>query len=449
MLGGVRTVWRAIVCLAVCLAAIAIAACGKSTPAPPTMTHPSGQITVTGREQLLWDQPASDATLLSGIGYTVYVDGTGAPYNGVTCSSASPFTCHAPLPPMTAGPHAIELTAFFKDNPGLESPRAGPLDLLVVPQTGTAVQPSIAASRVGVRSAPGGPGAPGGNAAPVPESAWPSTTARVLEGLDRPTDLVFTPDARLWVAERSGRVRAIHGNAFTDAPALTLPARADGTGQIVALTIDPQFVSNGYMYAIYTAPSRTSAGTLTFTLARFREVADTLADAVVLLDEVPASADAHAALRFGPDAKLYAAFDNGADARLVEDLASFSGKMIRLNADGTTPDDAQRKSPILSSGFTSPRGVTWHRPSGQLWAADESRVGLVHWPSAPLAIAARGNDLYVGSDSGLARAHIDPQKPAHLLGGTDLIATLPIRAVAVAPDGSVYFATPTAIGLLL
>jgi glucose/arabinose dehydrogenase len=271
----------------------------------------------------------------------------------------------------------------------------------------------------------------------------------VLEGLDRPTDLAFTPDARLWVAERSGRVRAIHGNGFTDAPALTLPVRGDGTGQIVALAIDPQFVSNGYMYAIYTAPSRTSARTLTFTLARFREVADTLADAVVLLDEVPASAEAHATLRFGPDAKLYAAFDNGADARLVEDLASFSGKMLRLNADGTTPDDAPRKSPILSSGFRSPRGVTWHRPSGQLWAADESRVGLVHWPSAPLAIAARGNDLYIGSDDGLARAHIDPQKPAHLLGGTDLIATLPIRAVAVAPDGSVYFATPTAIGLLL
>jgi glucose/arabinose dehydrogenase len=407
------------------------------------MTPPSGQITVTGREQLAWDQPASDATQLSGIGYTVYVDGTGAPYSGVTCASASPFTCQAPLPAMTPGPHAVELAAFFKDNPGLESPKGGPLNLLVVPQTGTAVQPSIATSRVGVRRAPGAPGA---NAAPVPDSAWPSTTARVLEGLDRPTDLAFTPDARLWLAERSGRIRAIHGNAFTDAPALTLPARADGTGQVVALAIDPQFVSNQFIYAIYTAPSR--GGTLTFTLARFREVADTLADAVVLLDEVPASADAHAAVRFGPDAKLYAAFDNGADERLVDDLASFSGKMLRLNADGTTPDDAPRKSPILSSGFNSPRGVTWHRPSGQLWAADVSRVGPVHWPITPQAVAALGNDLYIGSDAGLARAHVDPQNPTRLMGATDLVATLPIRAVAVAPDGSVYFATPTAIGLL-
>jgi glucose/arabinose dehydrogenase len=329
---------------------------------------------------------------------------------------------------MTAGPHAVELAAFFKDNPGLESTKAGPLDLLVVPQASTAVA---------ARAASDGP---------PPDSDWPSITARVLEGLDRPTDLVFTPDARLWVAERSGRVRVIHGNAFTDAPALALPARADGTGQVVALAIDPRFVSNGYIYAIYTAPAR--SGRLTFTLARFREVADTLADAVVLLDEVPASADPHAALRFGPDAKLYAAFDNGADARLVDDLASFSGKMLRLNADGTTPDDAPRRSPILSSGFNSPRGVTWHRPSGQLWAADVSRVGPVQWPSAPLAIAALGNDLYIGSDAGLTRAHVDPQNPARLLGAADLVAALPIRAVAVAPDGSVYFATPTAIGFL-
>jgi len=222
--------------------------------------------------------------------------------------------------------------------------------------------------------------------------------------------------------------------------------RNGGSGAILALAADPQFARTRFIFAIYTARTRT--GVLAFTIARFREASGTLADRVVILDDVIASADPHASLRFGPDAKLYASFDDGGDERLVDDAASFNGKVLRLNPDGTTPDDSPTKSPILTKAGSSPRGLAWHKRPGRLWIADALHVGALDWAPPPSGLAASEDALFVASGSGLSRAAFDPRNPVRL-GPTDPILTnLNVRAVVVAPDGGVYFATDDAIGVL-
>src|SRR4029079_12417627 len=230
-------------------------------------------------------------------------------------------------------------------------------------------------------------------------------------GLDRPADLAFMPDDRLLVAERSGRIRVLRDAAPLDPPALDLTSHDDAReAAVLALAVDPAFDRTRFVYAIYTETSR--SGALAFTLARFREAGNTLADRIVLLDNVPASPDPRAALRFGPDGKLYAAFDDGGDERNVQDLASFNGKVLRLNPDGTTPDDAPRKSPILLEGVGSSRGLGWHAATQHLWVANGPFVDWFRWTSTPNALALAGNNLFVASDSGVARATLD----AHVAG---------------------------------
>src|SRR5262249_4332008 len=146
--------------------------------------------------------------------------------------------------------------------------------------------------------------------------------------------------------------------------------------------------------------------------------------------------------------KLYAAFDDGGDVRLVGDAASFNGKILRLNSDGTTPDDAPHKSPIFTTGAASPRGLAWHAASGRLWDADATRVGAVPWPQEPEALATLHDDLFVASAAGLSRSRIDTQKPDRLAGTDPVVRDVAVRAVAVAPDGTVHFATADAIGKL-
>src|SRR5439155_17060535 len=112
-----------------------------------------------------------------------------------------------------------------------------------------------------------------------------------------------------------------------------------------------------------------------FSIARLREASDTFADPVVVLDDVPASASPAAALRFGPDGKLYAAFDAGGDARRSADAASLNGKVLRLNTDGTTPADQAGSTPVFANGFIAPVGLAWHPSSRALWVADRGANG--------------------------------------------------------------------------
>ena len=180
------------------------------------------------------------------------------------------------------------------------------------------------------------------------------------------------------------------------------------------------------MLAIYAAPSR--AGELAFTLARFRETADTLGDAATLLDRVPASASPAAALRFGPDGKLYAAFDDGGDARRREDLGSFNGKVLRLETDGTTPTDARGGTPVYAAGYGSPIAMDWDPETATLWVADRANG------AAPFAFY-RGT-LFSGWSGRLI--------------GPDVLFARGIRAgisvLVSGPDGAIYFGTAGGVG---
>src|SRR5439155_25387516 len=158
-----------------------------------------------------------------------------------------------------------------------------------------------------------------------------------------------------------------------------------------------------------------------------------------LLDDILASRRPSASLRFGPDGKLFAAFDDGGASRLAEDLSSFNGKILRLNADGTTPNDQAANIPLYSSNYPSPTGLGWSFLTGAMWATSQQgesgrlsviasegvrRRGVVRatftlpWCTVPSAMdvypasglpALRGN-LLIASDRGrhLLRLRVDP-----------------------------------------
>ena len=138
-------------------------------------------------------------------------------------------------------------------------------------------------------------------------------------------------------------------------------------GGLLALALDPAFERTRFVYALYTAETRN--GGWRFRIARFREAGGRLGERAVVVDGLPASPRHPAgALAFGADGKLYAAFDDGGDAGDAARPSSHHGKMLRLNPDGSTPQDLA--SPVFESDLRSPRGFDWHPRSGALWIAD-------------------------------------------------------------------------------
>lgn len=405
---------------------LAIISCGSTTPSPPSVDTPGGVETINGSERIGWDQSASDAIELATLGYAIYVDGARTDAAGVVCGSAPGgpgFPCSARLPAMSLGTHTLELTAFISDSM-LESPRSSPVHVNVVAQTALARSASASAN---TQSSSGGNASAGSLAkAPALRDGLAAHIAAV-DGLTSPTDVAVTPDGRLLIAERAGAVRIVRDGRLLSEPAVSLADTIGADGQLLAIALDPQFDRNGFVYTIYTAPDR--SGTPAFTLARFREVGDTLGDRAVLLDAAPASSSLpSAALRFGLDGKLYAAYDDGGNAQGSRDAASMNGKILRLNADGTLPGDARGGTPVYVGTFGSPVAIDWDPPSSTLWVADRS-AGAVPFV------------FYRGT--------MFPELNGRLVTASTIFkdaAGSGISRVAVGPDGALYYLTARGAG---
>jgi hypothetical protein len=404
-------------CIVICC--LAMIACDKKSPSPPVVDVPPSAEAITGNERIGWDQPAADAVELAAIGYVVYVDGARTTLAGVTCTEASAgagFPCTARLPALTAGAHTLELAAFVTDGGVLESARSAPLKV------------TMAALAQGTPA--------GESARAVLRQAGALRDEIVVDGLESPIDIAFAPDGRLFVAERAGRIRVVRPPSASARqasliaePAIALADTLGAGVQLLAIAIDPQFARTRDVFAIYAAPSR--SGDSMFTLARFREVSGTLGDRAVLLDGVTASSPSpSAALRFGPDGRLYAAFDDGGDARRRGDAGSLNGKVLRLNTDGTTPSEAGGATPVYAGGYGSPAAIDWDPPTATLWAADR----------------AAGGSAFV-----FYRGRLFPAWTGRLLSAATLFdagSALGIGLVAVGPDGAIYYGTAAAIGRL-
>jgi len=429
-------------------------ACGGQSR-PPTEapgSSPSSPIAIVGSEKIGWNQIAADANQASVYQYSLHVDGVPLPLPDAACQSSGDtnFACLARLPSMPAGPHRFEITAT---DSGLESPPSTPLYVVV------AMAKSAATARV-TGTAP----------RTITASDGTDVTIETLAtGLDTPSALGATPDGRIFVAQGSGDVWVWQANQILSRPAVRLAdaQRVPGVG-LVGLTLDADFSSNGRVYVAYVAKSRD--GTTVNRVVRFQELDNVFGEAAVILeDAVDVVAPRTPRIRMGRDRKLYVAFP-AADWSTADSFASYSGKILRINDDGTTPRDNPRSSPIISTAHARPGGFDWQPGSGRLWLTERDRTGrdvLGSYSSAfegadvsPLesvvdaagmafhsgnTISAFANDLFIASLDGqqLRRVHFNSGDSARVASTERLLETQYGRLsdVIAGPDGALYVST--------
>jgi glucose/arabinose dehydrogenase len=223
---------------------------------------------------------------------------------------------------------------------------------------------------------PGGGGPPGG----LPVTTFTAADGTrfgvqtLVTGLSIPWSLAFAPDGRLFITERPGRVRIYQNGQLAAEPALTLPdVFTDGESGALGLALDPAFAATRHVFLTYTA--RGPRGPV-LRLVRYREVDNRLGEGVVLLDDVPAASIHNGSrVKFGPDGRLYVSLGDVAVPSVAQDVASLNGKLLRLNADGTSAPGNRFSSPVYSFGHRNPQGLDWHPASGDLWATEHGQTG--------------------------------------------------------------------------
>ena len=88
-------------------------------------------------------------------------------------------------------------------------------------------------------------------------------------------------------------------------------------------------------------------------MVRFTEANNIGKDVKILVDNIPANRGYHAggALAFGPDDKLYITVGDATEHPFAEDLSVVIGKILRINRDGTIPQDNPfPNSPVYTVG---------------------------------------------------------------------------------------------------
>ena len=175
---------------------------------------------------------------------------------------------------------------------------------------------------------------PGAESATLPPGFTESTVARVLA----PTTMAFAPDGRLFVASQGGEVRVVKDGALLDTPFLRVDVDRQGERGLVGLTFDPGFAENGFVYVVYTA----TTPHLHQRVSRFTAGGDVAIPGEQVIwefDRLTNDIHVSGAIAFGPDGKLYVAHGDNGRSGTAQRLDSLFGKIVRLNPDGTIPDD--------------------------------------------------------------------------------------------------------------
>ncbi len=212
------------------------------------------------------------------------------------------------------------------------------------------------------------------------EAARLSTSEAVVEplaeGLEVVWGLAVSPDGRVFVSERPGRIRVIAADGGLRAsPWAVIDVWAHGEAGLLGLTLHPAFPDSPYVYVVYSYLDA-EAGAVD-RVSRLREQDGRGVDERVILSGIPAGArHAGGALAFGPDGKLYVGTGDTTEPRLAQDLSSLGGKILRINPDGSVPaDNPFPGSPVYALGLRNVQGFDWEPRSGRLYATEHGPSG--------------------------------------------------------------------------
>ena len=329
---------------------------------------------------------------------------------------------------------------------------------------------------------------------------------KTVDSLEHPWAMAWLPDRRMLITERPGRIMLVDDDSTTSLSGVP-EVWAEGQGGLLDVRLHPNYEKTGWIYLTYSASGEGGGGTV---LSRARLEGTSLTDVETLYEQTPfVEDDIHFGSRIafpGDGTMLVTMGERGqrGEGPGAQDSTNTIGTTIRLNLDGSIPDDnpfvGRDEIPdvIYSYGHRNQQGMAIHPKTGEAWQhehgphggdelnliepgrnygwpavtygdeySDQSPIGgteapgmtqpVEYWDPSP-ALSGMAfytgdkfpnwqNDLFMGalSHTKVLRVELDGQTVAHQ---EELVrAELGrVRDVATGPDGYLYLLTDASDG---
>jgi len=196
----------------------------------------------------------------------------------------------------------------------------------------------------------------------------------VADGFDAPIDLAYGPDGFLWCTQLEGTVWRIDPATGVRTEVLRIPEvfyrKSHG---LQSLAHHPKFPEEPWVYLhyVYQVPSQGADEIVRSRVVRCRWDGKKLGPPETVFDNIPGRSYHNGSrLAFGPDGKLYLTTGDAGEAMSALDPAVLSGKVLRLNPDGTIPaDNPIPGSPVWTLGHRNAQGLIF-APNGRVYASE-------------------------------------------------------------------------------
>lgn len=171
----------------------------------------------------------------------------------------------------------------------------------------------------------------------------------------------------LYISERTGSIVKITGNRkIRQNLHLKKKLSTASEAGVLGFVLHPEKKNGAFLYYTYEDESGQFNR-----VVEIQEKNNEWFEEKVLLDQIPSGNFHHGGrIKIGPDKKLYITTGDATNPMIAQDKTSLGGKILRMNLDGTIPDDnPYPNSFVYSYGHRNPQGLAWDE-TGQLYSSE-------------------------------------------------------------------------------
>lgn len=201
-------------------------------------------------------------------------------------------------------------------------------------------------------------------------------------------DLEFLPSGELIIGDQNGRVHlgdkdGIDAVFELDEVVDNEEVLEDSNTGVKGLAVDPDYDQNSRIFIYYTMSNSEDRGFEAETdhsswhhrVSSFTITEDSLELENKMIDIEGAYWHTGGGVEVGPDGKLYVTVGDAREPRWTHSLDSHRGKTLRINLDGTVPQDNPfDNSYVYTLGHRNHQGISWDPETGNAWSAEHGEV---------------------------------------------------------------------------